>query len=446
MRRHRNPDEGGAAGLLHSPLSRRGLLLGAGGIAAAAALAACDKSSTGSASGGSSASSAPGGPLTVWASTTFAGTTSTALAQAAQEYGSKHNSTITVQGFPANDLTGKITTALGGGSGPDIVIVDAAQVPVLAAAKLLVDISSRFNSVKSQFFPGNVAATTYNGATYAVPFDTNNVALFYNKQLFSKAGIANPPSTWDDLRSAAKELTGGNQYGYMLGAKGYGSFLYWPWLWQNGGQIVDSSNAKAAFNSSEGMEAWKFYSGLYLNDKVVPPTFLGVTQAWDQYIQPFLTGQVAMMAIGDWGIAPIAKGNPSLEYGVAPLPKGKQAATVLGGNAVAVTSAAKNPDAAWAFVSWLTAKEQEHVLEDGYKRIPARLDVAGSSFSSADPARKVFSDQAAVAKSRPPTAKWNSVEWGVMADAWDSVIQKKKAPEQALNEAAEGSTKALSGS
>lgn len=441
MRRH-HTSHGGVSALVHSPLSRRSVLLGAGGIAAATALAACDKSSNDDAGGSGGA----GNALTVWASTTFAGTTSTALAQAAKDYGSKHNATITVQGFPANDLTGKVTTALGGGSGPDVVIVDAAQVSVLAAAKLLVDVSSRFNGVKDQYFPGNVAATTYNGATYAVPFDTNNVALFWNKQLFSKAGIANPPATWDELRSAAKELTGGKQYGYMLGAKGYGSFLYWPWLWQNGGEIVDSSNAKAAFNSPEGLEAWKFYSGLYLTDKVVPPTFLGVTQAWDQYIQPFLTQQVAMMVIGDWGIAPIAKGNPSLEYGVAPLPKGKQAATVLGGNAVAVTSAAKNQDAAWDFVSWLTAKDQESVLEEGYKRLPARVDVSGSAFSSADPARKVFADQAAVAKARPPVAKWNSIEWGVMADAWDSVIQKKKAPEQALNEAADAATKALSGS
>lgn len=442
MRRHHTPVERGIGDLPHTPLSRRSVLLGAGGIAAAAALAGCDKSSGGNAgtSGGA------GGPLTVWASTTFAGTTSTALAQAAQEYGSKHNATITVQGFPANDLTGKITTALGGGSGPDIVIVDAAQVPVLAAAKLLVDITGRFNPIKDQYFAGNVASVTYNKASYAVPLDTNNVALFWNKQLFSKAGIANPPSTWDELRSAAKELTGGKQYGYMLGAKGYGSFLYWPWLWQNGGQITDSTAAKAAFNSPEGLEAWNFYSGLYLADKVVPPTFVGVTQAWDQYIQPFLTQEVAMMAIGDWGIAPIAKGNPSLEYGVAPLPKGKQAATVLGGNAVAVTKVAKNQDAAWGFVSWLTAKEQEHVLQDGYKRLPARTDVSNSSFSSADPARQVFAGQAAVAKSRPSVAQWNSIEWGVMADAWDSVIQRTKAPEQALNEAADAATKALAGS
>jgi multiple sugar transport system substrate-binding protein len=72
--------------------------------------------------------------------------------------------------------------------------------------------------------------------------------------------------------------------------------------------------------------------------------------------------------------------------------------------------------------------------------------VSNSSFSSADPARQVFAGQAAVAKSRPSVAQWNSIEWGVMADAWDSVIQRTKAPEQALNEAADAATKALAGS
>lgn len=424
----------GLSDLVSNRVSRRALLLGTGGFAAAAALAAC---------GNDNKSSGTKGSLTVWASTTFAGSATSALANAAKEYGSAHNVTIDVQGFPANDLINKITTALSGGGGPDVVLVDVSQVAQLGASKMLVDITSRLGGNKSQFFEGNVAAATIDGATYAVPFDTSNVALFWNKKMFEKAGIANPPTTWDELLSAAKELTGGNQYGYMLGAKGYGSFLFWPWLWQNGGEIVDKSG-QAVFNNPAGLEAWNFYSGLYLNHKVVPPTFLGVTQAWDQYIQPFMTGQVAMMAIGDWGIAPLAKGNPSLEYGVAPLPKGKQAATVLGGNALGITSASKSPDAAWGFVSWLTSAEQEKVLTEGYKRIPARTDITGSAFAGGDPARKVFVEQASVAKSRPPLAKWGAVEWGVMADAWDAVIQKKKSPEQAINDAATESTKTLS--
>ena len=276
-----------------------------------------------------------------------------------------------------------------------------------------------------------------------MPFDTSNVALFWNKKMFEKAGIASAPTTWDDLRSAAKELTGGKQYGYMLGAKGYGSFLFWPWLWQNGGTITNPENTTATFNDPAGLEAWQFYADLYLTDKVVPPTFLGVTDSWDQFTQPFLTEQVAMMAIGDWGIAPLAKGNPGLAYEVAPLPKKVKNATVLGGNAVGITKATKNVDTAWKFVSWLTDVKQESVLENGYQRIPARTDITGSSFAQGNQARSVFVEQASAAVSRPPIPNWGDIEWGVMADGWDSVVQKKKSPAQALNDAAAAATAKL---
>ncbi|WP_329246782.1 sugar ABC transporter substrate-binding protein [Actinoallomurus sp. NBC_01490] len=424
-------------GFTQGRLSRRGVLFAAGGIAATAVLAACGDN------GGMGAGKK--GSLTLWASTTFAGVGNSALRKAASDYAAKNGVSVTVQGFPANDLIDKVTTALTGGGGPDIVLVDVSQVPQLGASKMLVDLTSRIKPISSQFFAGNIAAATVNGATYAVPYDTNNVALLWNKKMFGKAGITAPPTTWDDLLAAARQLTGGKQYGYMLGAKGYGSFLFWPWLLQNGGQILDSSGTKAAFNSPEGVEAWNFYANLYLTQKVVPPTFLGVTDSWDQYIQPFMTERVAMMAIGDWGIAPLAKGNPGLEYGVVPLPKHKQSATLLGGNSIGITSAAKDPDLAWGFISWLTGAAQEKVLQDGYKRIPARTDVTGSAFVTGDPARKVFAEQATTAKSRPSVPTWGDIEWGVMADAWDLVIQKKKAPEKALADAAAAAAKKLSG-
>lgn len=422
--------------LFSAPVSRRGVLAGAGGLGLAAVLAACGGS-------GGSGGSAKSGSLTVWASTDFVTDSSSALTKAANDFGSANGVSMTVQGFDANDLINKITTTLSGGGGPDVVIVDVSQVPQLGDAKLLVDLTSKIKPIKSQFFTGNVASATINGSTYAVPFDTSNVALFWNKQMFAKAGISEAPATWDDLRSAAKELTGGGKYGYMLGAKGYGSFLFWPWLWQNGGSITNAQNTKATFNDQAGLEAWQFYADLYLKDNVVPPTFLGVTDSWDQFIQPFLTEQVAMMAIGDWGIDPLTKGNPGLEYEVAPLPKNVKSATVLGGNAVGITKAAKDPDTAWKFVSWLTASGQEHVLEKGYQRIPARQDVTGSSFAKSQQARSVFVEQASVAMSRPAVANWGDIEWGVMADAWDSVIQKKKSPANALNDAAAAANKEL---
>lgn len=423
-------------GIIPAGTSRRQFLIGAGGVGIAATLAACGSSS-------SSGGSGKNGSLTVWASTDFVSDSSSALSKAAEKFGKSKDVKVTVQGFAANDLINKVTTTLSGGGGPDIVLVDVSQVAQLGAAQQLVDLTSRIAPIKDQFFSGNLVAATDSGKSYAVPYDTSNIAMFWNKKMFEKAGISAPPATWDDLLSAATELTGGGKYGYMLGAKGYGSFLYWPWLWQNGGAITNDDFTQATFNNAAGLDAWQFYADLHLKHKVVPPTFLGVTDSWDQFLQPFMTETVAMMPMGDFGIAPLKKGNPGLEYGVVAMPKKTKTATTLGGNALGVTKAAKDPDLAWSFVSWLTAAQQESVLEDGYERIPARVDVAGSDFAAGNEARSVFVEQAASAVSRPPVPSWGDIEWGVMADAWDSVIQKKKSPADALNQAATAATAKL---
>lgn len=146
------------------------------------------------------------------------------------------------------------------------------------------------------------------------------------------------------------------------------------------------------------------------------------------------------------GYRPAEEGQPEPEYGVAQLPKDAEHATVLGGNSIGITKAAKNQDQAWQFVSWLASGKQEKLLVDGYKRIPARTDISEASAAGGDEARKAFVDQAAKARTRPAVATWGDIEWGVMADAWDSVIQRKTAPEQALENAAAAATKKLSSS
>ena len=231
----------------------------------------------------------------------------------------------------------------------------------------------------------------------------------------------------------------------MLGAKGYGSFLFWPWLGQNGGTVLNDDNTKATFNDEAGQAAWQFYADLYLKHNVVPPSFLSVSNSWDQFTAPFIQEKVAMMPIGAWGIQPVQKGNPKLEFDIAPLPKNKAAGTVIGGDGIAITTTSKHPDAAWAFIEWMTAKEQEPVVES-YDLLPSRKDAVESEWVTGSPFNTVFAEQGAAGHARPAVANWSDIEWGVMADAWDSVIQKSASPADALNKAAQQATAKLGGS
>ena len=141
-----------------------------------------------------------------------------------------------------------------------------------------------------------------------------------------------------------------------------------------------------------------------------------------------------MMLTGDWGIQPVRKGNPKLDFGIAPLPKGKEAATVIGGYDLAIPATSKNVDAAWDFIRWLTAQEQEGVLQE-YKRIQARKDIVDSAFAKQDPLIEVFVDQSAAGRARATVPQWDEIENTILADAWDSVILGQSKPADALNKA-----------
>lgn len=417
------------------PLTRRGLLALGGAAAVGAGLAACGTGSGPAPSGTTSAGpSAGGGALTIWANAVLTADASKGLGAAATAYEKATGITVTVQGIPTAELIPKLTTTVSGGAGPDLAIVDTTAVPQLGASQVFADLTQRAAAISGGFTTAAVTAATYGGKQYALPYYVNNVGLYYNKDLLTGAGIA-VPATWADLRSAAKELTGGDRYGYMLGAAGYGSFLFWPWLWQNGGTILNEGLTEATFADDAGLAAFEAYAGLAVTDKVVPPEFVGVNTTWDAYVAPFVQGRVAMMAVGPWGSNPITTGNPALNWGVAPLPAGTHAATILGGASIGLARNAADADQAWAFLSWLTAPEQVGFIQDT-GNIPGLTAAQDSDWVRADANRAVFAAQMGVAQARPAVPNWSDIEWGTMADCWDSVISGGVAPADALTKAA----------
>ena len=171
----------------------------AGGAAAGLALTACgtsavaDKSSsspTGTPVAGSSGSAAAGpagGTLTVWANAALTADKTTGLGKAAAAFGTLRGVTVNVQGIPTQDLTSKLTTTVGGGAGPDVCIVDSSAVPQLAAGKVLADISSQSSSIAGQFVPDTLKYSTYQSKQFGIPYYSNDVVLFLNKDLMGKA-------------------------------------------------------------------------------------------------------------------------------------------------------------------------------------------------------------------------------------------------------------------
>ena len=112
----------------------------------------------------------------------------------------------------------------------------------------------------NDFFPGERAVATVDGKVLGIPALVDNLAVVYNKDLFKQAGVPTPTAdwTWDDFRAAAKAISRSrrnNIFGVAFPADGSETTVweYEAMLWEAGGDILNSDNTKAAFNSPEGV-------------------------------------------------------------------------------------------------------------------------------------------------------------------------------------------------
>lgn len=105
----------------------------------------------------------------------------------------------------------------------------------------------------SGFANGILAASTYQGKLYGLAPNVNTIALFYNKDMLSEAGVA-VPRTWDELKAAAAKLTRTGRYGMAVDANATfeGTWQFLPFLWSNGGDEKQLDTPQAA----QALQLW----------------------------------------------------------------------------------------------------------------------------------------------------------------------------------------------
>ncbi len=353
---------------------------------------------------------------------------------------------ITVEIIPTQSGSGPyrdayIAAAQGGG-GPDALIVDIIWSPQLAAAELALNLDEYAKEEIANFYPGPVETVMYDGSIYGIPWYTNDLVMFYNKTAFENAGLPIPADgwTWDDFDKAVKTLTKDDMYGFGLMAGYGGSYEWFSWLWQNGGEVLNEDLTKAAFTSPEGIESAEYFLGLITKDKVVPEAAKS-WKSWDELHSAFVSQTIAMYMVGDWGLKAVEGMNPSFEWGVAPLPMKKNKATVVGGANWIINPNSKNPDAAYKWVQFVTGPDVFDLM-DGYSRIAART--GGDQKIGKDNEKiKVVIDSLEFSRARPAIPNWTTVDYDCIQPAFLKVILEGQDVETALKEAAACTDKVL---
>lgn len=292
-----------------------------------------------------------------------------------------------------SNFDSKMINAAAANELPDLFVNSHSRFQAFADAGIAANISDMINEsgLDQKFFEGSLEPQIFKGDYYGLPLYNNDLALYYNKEMFEKAGLDSPPETWEDIRDYANKLTNDNVYGLaMAGSKDeQGTFNFLPWIWQAGADLDTLS-------SEEGVNAIEFRQTL-LEDGSVSKEMLNWQQN-DANLQ-FLSEQAAMQINGSWNVPTLNK-EAEFEWAVAELPKGKQRATIIGGEAIGIGSTSKHKEEAFEFMKFFYDEEtyKSFILEDG--NLPSIKAIAEAPEIVNDPNMKVFTKGLEYAKSR----------------------------------------------
>jgi multiple sugar transport system substrate-binding protein len=241
----------------------------------------------------------------------------------------------------------------------DLVIVDNPWMVDFANAKFLQPLDARVKDTTDydpqDFFPALNEIATVDGVRYGVPFYNYALGYLYNTDDLAQAH-QQVPASLDQLVATSKALKSGNRAGIaMQPQRGYKIFEEWGnWLFAAGGSIYDS-DGKITLNTPQAKQALNAYIDTYRT--AAPPNSLN--WAFDEAFRSVSGGQAASMISYNWNLPALnepGSGPLAGKFKLAPIPGDKQ---VLGSWSWAIPTNSGASDAAWAFASWITAKQHD---------------------------------------------------------------------------------------
>ena len=363
----------------------------------AAAIAACGGG--GDDAGGGQASGPATGTITVWARDTQKQFMNT-LADA---YNKSHKAQAKISIIPSAQFVQKFGTAAAGGTAPDVASIDLVFLPYFASQGALDDITSLAEGLPYQddLSPAHRRLAQYQGKTYALPFTAEASVLFYNTDLFKKAGLDpdKPPTNYAEYIEYAKKIRelGSDTYGFAFAGAcgGCNVFEFTPHIWASGGDVLSADGQKAMLDTPEVTDALEFYREMWTAG-VMPP---GVkTDAGSLQATSFSGGKVGMTHLGAFAVSTFEKAK--VNFDVAPIPgKDGGSASFAGGDEIAIPAGSKNKAAAQEFVKWATGEQAQTVLAKA-GIVPVRTDLVDKIYAPLDPRYKVLGE--AMAKGKTP--------------------------------------------
>lgn len=411
------------------------------GTALAAALA-LTATACGGDDGGGQGSGKIEGTVTYWDTSNDA--EKATYKKIAEDFEKKHPK-VNVQYVHVNfgDANQKFKNAAGGNSGaPDVMRTEVAWVADFASLGYLAPLDGTpALDDAGDYLDTAAGSTRFKGDTYAVPQVTDTLGLFYNKKMLKKAGVE-VPKTFDELKQSAEKIKSATgKTGLYL--RGDDPYWFLPYLYGEGGDLVDPTAKKVTVDDGAGAKAFARMKDLVDSKAAVTDS----SDGQENGLKAFQDGEVAMIVDGPWDIAGARQGKEFRDdkenLGVAPVPAGsKTAGSPQGGWNLSVYAGTKNLRTAQEFAKYMSSAEVQQRTTEELSLLPTRQSVYERPSVKGNEMVEFFKPAVDKAVQRPWIAQGNALFEPIRGQL-DAVLTGSREPEAAADKVGEDFRKLL---
>lgn len=262
----------------------------------------------------------------------------------------------------------RIQTQIGADEEPDVFFVGGEYAPSYDDAGALMDLEDRLSDELMDDLNWDVVDALLTDGMPYIPKDFQTLGVMYNESMFAEAGYEEFPETWSELRDALESIDENADVDYPYVEWGDDLFagnLWWPWVFANGGQIMNEDNTECVIASEENVEVWEFLAELR-EDELMGLDSEVSAETEDGRLGE---GQAAMVTGGGWVLAELKSNYPDFESEVSvappPRPDGEEYGNLIFGGGYGISANTDYPEESVDLVEYLMGDGMKTWLEAG---------------------------------------------------------------------------------
>jgi multiple sugar transport system substrate-binding protein len=337
------------------------------------------------------------------------------VAQLLPEFERRHpDIRVELQQQPWTAAHEKLLTAFAGDSLPDVCALGNTWVPEFAALGALQPLDARVAAspdvAPADWFPGPWATGVVAGQLYGLPWYTETRTPYVRRDLLAKAGFPEPPRDWAQWRlamAAIKREVGPKRYAILLPLNEFEPLL--NLAIQQPEPLLREGGTLGNFRSAGYKRSLAFYKEMFDKGWAPAVSANAISNVWDE----FGNGYYSFYISGPWNLAEFRKRlPPSMEgkWGTMPLPgPDGPGASVAGGTTLVLFKGARDSDAAWELVRYLSERDSQVKLHALAGDLPPRRSAWDVPELASDPNALVFRDQLERARPAPQVPEWERI-------------------------------------